>query len=82
MITLTPETLKQITTLGPYALSKLLAIGGYDENSFISAKFLGMNNANEFCYGVEFHDSIEGNIQKGKVYVRYDHVAKRFSADY
>jgi hypothetical protein len=79
---ITPEHLKQMTTLGPYALSRLLAISGYTDASFESSEFVGINVDGDFVYKVSFHDESDTGVEVGKVFVKYNHTTQVVSADY
>lgn len=78
-------TLKQLTTLGPYALAQLLAQNKFSGQSFAKSEFLGMTNANEFCYTVTHHDD-GGGPEEGpatsKVFVRYEPSINKVSASF
>lgn len=79
----TAETLTQLTTLGPYALSRILHFSGYTGASFKSAEFVGITNGGEFAYKVTYHDEAgTGKDAVGKVFVKYDQVTNKISADY
>lgn len=80
---ITADAVKQLTTLGPYALARVLAISGYTGASFKSAEFVGITNGGQFCYRVTYHDEAgTGKDEVGKVYVSYDPVKNTMSADY
>jgi hypothetical protein len=80
---ITAEALKQLTTLRPYALSRLLAISGYKGASFKSAEFVGITNGGEFAYKVVYFDEAgTGEDEVGKVFVKYDPTTNKVSADY
>lgn len=71
---ITAETLKTLTTFTTHALSMAVDKPGV---RFVSAKFLGMSNSNQFCYSVTKPD---GSV--GKVFLQYDPTAGRVSAVY
>jgi hypothetical protein len=80
---ITAEVLKQVTTLGPYALSRLLHTSGYRNARFETAEFVGITNGGEFAYSASFHDGEgTGRTVTAKVYVRYDQTTNRYSAEY
>lgn len=80
---ITTETLNQLTKLGPYALSRLLAISGYTGASFKSTEFVGITNGGEFAYKVVYYDDAgTGKDEVDKVFVKYDHATNKVSADY
>jgi hypothetical protein len=77
------ETLKTLTTFTPHGLAMALHHSGYTGASFKTAKFLGLTNGGQFCYAVTFHDDAgTGEIEKGKVFLSYDPVAGKVTADY
>ena len=76
------DTLKMLTTMGPYALGKVLDISGYRDCKFKSATFLGMTNGGEFCYSVTFFDQNTGEDAQGKVFVKYNTADNRVTADF
>lgn len=77
---ITADTLKTLTTFTAPALTRAIQLAGFKKDSFTSAKFVGMTNGNQFCYSVTYreHDA----EQTGKVFLSYDPVAGRVSADY
>ena len=58
------HTLKTLTTFTAPALSRM---AGED---YTSAEFLGLTNAGEFCYAVNF--LVHGGTDSKKVFLRYD----------
>lgn len=77
---ITAETLKQLTSMGPYALATVLKISGYSGAVFKTAEFVGITNGGEFAYKVSFDE--DNTLRIGKVYVKYDSVANKITADY
>jgi hypothetical protein len=76
------ETVKQLTTLGPYALCRILEVSGYTGQSFKTALFEGIGDSGDFVYKVTFHDDSGLGEDSGKVYVHYDPAANKVSADF
>lgn len=76
---ITAERLQTLTTFTAKALGVALASNGHKGYQFNTAKFLGMTNANQFCYSVTYikHD-VE---QTGKVFLTYDPVMGSAKAD-
>ncbi len=74
------DTLKTLTSFTAEGLTRAIRLAGYKEDEFTSAKFLGMTNGGQFCYSVTYteHDS----EQTGKVFLSYDPVAGKVTADY
>lgn len=79
---ITAEVLKQMTTLGTYALAQILATSGYSGARFKSACFLGLTKDCDFCYTVTFHDEDGTGEGTGRVFVRYDPATNLVSAEY
>jgi hypothetical protein len=77
------DTLKTLTTFTTHGLAMALHHSGYTGAAFKSAKFLGMTNGGQFCYSVTYHDDAgTGEIETGKVFLTYDPVAGKVTADY
>ena len=77
------ETLKTLTSFTTHGLAMALHHSGYTGASFKTAKFLGITNGGQFCYKVTFHD--EGGMDEdaeGKVFLSYDPVEGKVTADY
>jgi hypothetical protein len=55
---------------------------GYKDAQFKTAKFVGITNGGQFCYGVTFQDEESMGTGQGKVFLTYDPVAGKVSADY
>jgi len=53
---------------------------GYKKDKFTRAKFLGMTNANLFCYTATYIENNEE--QECKVFVKYDPTADKVLVDY
>jgi hypothetical protein len=80
---ITADTLKTLTTFTTHGLAMALKHSGYTGAVFKTAKFLGITNGGQFCYGVTYHDDAgTGEIEEGKVFLTYDPVADRVSAEY
>ena len=77
---ITANTLKTLTTFTAPALTKAIQLAGYKKDKFNTAEFVGMTNAGQFCYKVTYteHEA----EQTGKVFLSYDPVAGKVSADY
>ena len=74
------DTVATLTTMDPKSLSKALAVTGYKDCRFDSAKFLGLTNGKQFCYSVTFTE--DGELQTGKVFVSYDAATGFLVADF
>ena len=80
---ITADTLKTLTTFTPVALARTLAVSGYTGCSFKSVEFVGITNAGQFAYKVVyFDDSGTGKDEVDKVFLSYDSVAGKITADY
>ena len=78
---ITAETLTTMTTFTAHALSMALEHSGYKgNNTFESAKFIGITNAGQYCYGVTYME--HGELEESKVFLTYDPVAGKVIADY
>lgn len=66
---ITAQTLTELTTMGPRALTDLIRRSGYKEDQFLTAEFLGMTNAGQFCYSCTYPSEFEDTC---KVFVRYN----------
>lgn len=77
---ITADKLKLLTNFPAFMLTTMIQQAGYKQDSFTSAKFLGITNAGQFCYSVTYiENSEECNT---KVFLTYDSVADNIIADY
>lgn len=79
---LTADKLKTLTSFGPSGLAQILDKSGYKMASFKDAKFIGITNGGQLCYSVTYHDESGEGEEVGKVFITYDHVNDRITADY
>ena len=79
---ITADTLKTLTTFTTHGLAMALHHSGYTGAVFKTAKFLGITNGGQYCYGVTFHDEEGMGTGQGKVFLTYDPTAGVVSADY
>ena len=77
---ITADTLATLTTFTAPALTRAAKDAGYRGPDFTSCKFLGITNGGQFCYFVVFH--VKGGTDSTKIFLNYDHVAGRVTADY
>jgi hypothetical protein len=70
---ITANKLALLTNMPSFMLEEALPVKGRPKLK--SARFLGITNGHEFCYGVVDTDGGEG-----KVFLRYDPTADRVSA--
>jgi len=79
---ITADKLKFLTTLTPDRLRLNLGASGYKKvKEFTGATFVGITNGGEFCYDVWCNDE-QGQQQLGKVCVKFDPAADRFTSSY
>lgn len=78
---ITAETLATLTQFSAPALTRAINDAGYKEDSFLSARFLGITNGGQFCYQTQYKD-IDGNLALGKVFLTYDQGVGTVTADY
>lgn len=80
---ITADTLKTLTSFTSHGLAMALHHSGYTGARFKSSRFLGMTNGGQFCYSVTYHDEAgTGEIETGKVFLSYDPVEGKVTADY
>lgn len=77
---ITAETLKTLTTFTAGALTRAIRDAGYKKDQFLRAEFIGITNAGQYCYSVDYDDY--GELTRGKVFLTYDPVAGAVKADY
>ena len=77
-----PETLRRLTTYNHKHLAWILADSGYSGCCFKQAEFLGLNADNQFAYKVVYHDESGTGETIGRVFVMYDTVEDRVTADF
>lgn len=74
------DTVRYLTTLNTLHLEAIALQSGYKGERYLSAEFLGLTNGGEFCYTVTFNE--DGELRKGKVFVKYDPTTDRASLDF
>jgi len=79
---ITADTLKTLTSFTAPALTRAIRDAGYKEDTFTSARFVGITNGGQFCYRITYWDNIEGSEQDSKVFLNYDPTANQVIADY
>ena len=77
---ITAETLATLTNFSAAALTRAIRDSGYIEDSFLTARFLGITNGGQFCYQAVF--PVKGGTDSTKVFLSYDHDEDRVIADY
>ena len=79
---ITADTLKTLTTFTTHGLAMALHHSGFTGAVFKTAKFLGITNGGQFCYGVTFHDEEGMGEGHGKVFLSYDPTKGQVIASY
>jgi hypothetical protein len=69
---ITAEQLQTLTSFTPQALSRALAVSGYQGREFQTARFLGITNGGQFCYSVRFYDQELEEDTQGKVFLTHN----------
>jgi len=67
---ITADTLKTLTTFASGALTRAVALAGYEDYEFSGSKFLGITNGGQFCYQCTF--PVKGGTDSTKVYLTYN----------
>ena len=78
---ITVETLARLTNMTTDDLTQAFERAGYQDESFITARFIGITNAWQFCYSVQYTDEDEGLITN-KVFLTYNPVHDTVTAEY
>ena len=77
---ITASKLNELITLSPKSLTRIVQASGYKKDKVNECKFLGMTNAGQFCYSVDYDDF--GTMTKTKLFVKYDPASGVVTADY
>jgi len=78
---ITVETLARLTNMTTTELTQAFEQAGYKDESFLTARFVGITNAWQFCYSVQYEDEDEGLIAN-KVFVTYNPAHNTITAEY
>ena len=78
---ITADRLAQLTQLSADDINKVMQDSGYSEDTYLTARFLGLTNSGQFCYSVQYDYPGEG-LQHGKVFLSYDPSTARVLGDY
>jgi hypothetical protein len=79
---ITADKLTLLTNMPAAMLTMGIHAAGYKMHTALSTvKFLGMTNAGLFCYATTWKDS-DGDMRRGKVFVKYDPTADKVSVGY
>jgi hypothetical protein len=79
---ITADQLTTLTTFTAAALTRSIQLSGYKKDSFLTAEFVGMTNASQFAYRVSYKDDNFKEPQMTKVFLNYDPIGGKVSADY
>ena len=77
---LTAAQVKELISQDAVGLSTVLNTSGYKGISFTRASFVGITNAGQFCYAVEYKNKT-GDEVESKVFVTYNHANNSITAD-
>ena len=75
---ITPDLLKELTTLHAPTLNKMARDNGYTGPAFSSCKFIGITNGGQICYTAVF--LVKGGTDSTKVFI--SHTGSRVIVDY
>ena len=78
---ITAERLAELTNFTAEALTRALADSGYMDETFLTARFLGITNGGQFCYQVQFEDEDQG-LMFSKVFLTYNPTHGTVIAEY
>jgi hypothetical protein len=82
---ITAEKLAYLTSYTADELTRAIQDSGYPEDSFLTAKFLGITNGGQFCYSVQYMPTVEDDeegLQTCKVFLSYNATHGTVTADY
>jgi hypothetical protein len=74
------EDIEILTSFTAADLTEGIRLSGYKGDRFLTAKFLGITNAGQFCYSVTFRE--DGEEQRTKVFVDVDPETGATRVDY
>lgn len=69
---ITAETLNTLTSFTAPALERALAIAGRPVPQIRSSRFLGLTNAGQFCYRIDYANEDPRGQTHGKVFLNYN----------
>ena len=78
---ITAEQLARLTNYSADDINRVMQDSGYSEDTYLTARFLGLTNSGQFCYSVQYDYPGEG-LTQSKVFLSYDHGTGRVLGDY
>jgi hypothetical protein len=79
---ITADKLALLSNMPAAMLTEAIRQGGYKEDTFKTAKFVGLTNAGLFCYNCTFKDKFNGMAGSCHVFLDYNHTTDSVTADY
>lgn len=76
---ITADKLKILTTLTPTGLTAFLHSSGYKQDRVTECRFLGLTNAGQFCYEIDYDNF--GTKEYRKAFLTYNPTEDRVIAD-
>jgi hypothetical protein len=76
---ITADKLTLLTNMPAFMLTQLLHSSGYKKDKVTEAKFLGLTNAGQFCYEIDYDNF--GTKEYRKMFLTYDPAAGKVIAD-
>lgn len=77
---ITAARLEILTQLTAEQLTQIIQKSGFKKDRFNDCKFVGMTNGNQFCYRATYTE--DGEEKTTKVFVNYDSLTNKATADY
>lgn len=78
---ITAEQLARLTNYSALDINRVMQDSGYSEDTYLTARFLGLTNSGQFCYSVQYDYPGEG-LTQSKVFLSYDPGTGRVLGDY
>ena len=76
---ITAGKLALLTNMPPVMLTQLLHASGYKKDKVTERRFLGLTNAGQFCYEIDYDNF--GTKEYRKMFLTYDPTADQVTAD-
>ena len=76
---ITANKLALLINMPPVMLTQLLQASGYKKDRVTEAKFLGLTNAGQFCYEIDYDNF--GTKEYRKMFLTYNPTADKVTAD-
>ena len=68
---ITAEQLARLTNYSADDINRVMQDSGYSEDTYLTARFLGLTNSGQFCYSVQYDYPGEG-LTQSKVFLTYN----------